>query len=470
MLELNKKEKGNVNYAILILVLYSILALGVTFYLISVKNNKKDISSNIKIEENITNENKKTPDYSKIKRVSLTDKYYINNLKIENKSEYAGDIVNYSNGTPQYKVSINYPEISGLKDIKVQEKINNDIKNKIEELKDNLEIKDSEINNIYISADVMGNFSDVLSISFYKANFLENNDVKSKHTGLSFRLDTGEKLEFEDLFTEDASLKSIMSQSAYKKLAYEYATEAEGFDMFRDMNEFDYSELENRVYKFMNLYNQNPDIEFYFSETSIYAYFQDKLITIDMIDFDKYINIYNLVNSNKSLYTNQNKEKINYIFGTAIFEKYEYFDKISDNVFLGIFNDYKNPNDETYNELYTEYMKTYNQYKDKIIDAIKDYEKENEKSVIYDISYLYIDKYNDNLLSISADKIEIDDLDSQVDEVYAKASRKSTLDGSGAISFYELHDEYKTYNVKISEDENGILDISQEEIVSSDDV
>ncbi len=115
-------------------------------------------------------------------------------------------------------------------------------------------------------------------------------------------------------------------------------------------------------------------------------------------------------------------------------------------------------------------MKTYNQYKDKIIDVIKDYEKENEKSVIYDISYLYIDKYNDNLLSISADKIEIDDLDSQVDEVYAKASRKSTLDGSGAISFYELHDEYKTYNVKISEDENGILDISQEEIVSSDDV
>ena len=179
MLELNKKEKGNINFIILVLVLYSIIALGVTFYLISIKNNKKDLSVNIK-QEDIKENIKETLDYSKIERISLTDKYYINNIKIENKEEYAGDIISYSEDIPQYKVSITYPEISGLSNKKIEEKINTEIKNQIEILKDNAEILDSEINNMYISGDVMANFADVLSISIYKSNFLKNNDVTFK--------------------------------------------------------------------------------------------------------------------------------------------------------------------------------------------------------------------------------------------------------------------------------------------------
>lgn len=466
MLELNKKEKGNVNYIIVILVLYSIISLGVTFYLISARNSKNDISNSIRIEESKTDE--KIPDYSKIKRVSLIDKYYKNNIKIEDKDEYSGGIINYSNDTPRYKVSIRYPKISGLKNEKVEEKINTEIKNYIENLKDNSEMTDSKIENIYISADVMANFSDVLSISFYKVNFLKDNNIDSKYLGLNFRLDTGEILEFEDLFTEDASMKSIISQSAYKYLAFEYATKDEEFDMFKDMNEFDYSKVENNVYRLMNEYNQNPNIEFYFNESKIYVYIQEKIIPIDMIDFYKYINIYNLVESHKSLYSDGNREKINYIFGMALFENYEYFDKISNNIFLGVYNGYKDAEGGTYNETYTEYMKNYNEYKDKIIDAIKDYERENEKASIYNINY--IDVNDEELLRIVAEKIEVDDLDEQIDEVYAKASRGNGRDGIDSISFYELHNEYKVYNIQINEDISGKLDITQEEIVSDEDV
>ena len=466
MLELNKKENGNVNYIILILVLYGIISIGVTFYLISVKNNKNDILSDVEIEENQTNEI--NYDYSKIKRVSLTDKYYINNIKIENKDEYSGGIINYNGDTPQYKVSIRYPEISGLKNKKIEEKINTEIKNYVEELKDNSEMIDPEIENIYISADIMANFSNVLSISFYKVNFLKDNNIDSRYLGLNFRLDTGEILEFKDLFTEDASMKSIISQSAYKYLAFEYATEAEEFDMFKDMNEFDYSKVENNVYKLMNAYNQNPDIEFYFNESKIYVYIQEKIISIDMINFDRYINIYNLVEPRESLYSDGNRKKVNYIFGMAIFENYEYFDKISNNIFLGIYNGYKDAENTTYNETYTEYMKNYNEYKDKIIDAIKDYEMENEKSSIYNIDYIDVnDEAEYKQLRVFAEKIEVDDLDKEIDEVYAKGSRGNAMD---LISFYELHNEYRVYNVQINEDINGELNVTQEEILSDEDV
>ena len=466
MLELNKKEKGNINFIILVLVLYSIIALGVTFYLISIKNNKKDLSVNIK-QEDIKENIKETLDYSKIERISLTDKYYINNIKIENKEEYAGDIISYSEDIPQYKVSITYPEISGLSNKKIEEKINTEIKNQIEILKDNAEILDSEINNMYISGDVMANFADVLSISIYKSNFLKNNDVTFKYIGLNFRLDTGEKLEFKDLFTEDASVKSIIARAAYKSLAFQYAVEQEDFDMYRNMDEFDYSEVENCVYKFMNSYNQNSHIEYYFNEALIYLYQNDSFITVDMIDFYEYINIYNIVKQNRSLYSNGNKEKINYVFGMPLFENYEYFDKISDNIFLSIYNGYKSSEDTTYNEMYTEYIKNYDKYKNRIVSSIKDYERENKNAVIYNIKYIDVNSEENHLLRAVAEKIEIDDLDKNLDEIYAKASRGDGMDG---ISFYNLNEEYKTYNVSINEKETGELEIIEESIVSYSDI
>lgn len=468
MLELNKKEKGNVNFIILMLVLYSIVALGITFYLISIKNDKKDLQSSKKIENNQESFKGTSPDYSKIERISLTDKYYINNIKIENKQEYSGDIVGYNEDTPLYKVSINYPEISGLNDKKIEQKINTEIKNQIKNLRNNDEFTEKEIDSTYISADVMGNFADVLSISIYKSNFLKNNDVTFKYIGLNFRLDTGEKLDFKDLFTEDASIKNIVSQSAYKSLAIQYVSKQEDFDMYRNMEEIDYSEVENKVYKFMNRYNQNSEFEYYFNESLIYVYQKNDFITIDMVDFYKYINIYNLVKTNRSLYNSGNKEKINYIFGIPLFENYEYFDKISNNIFLSIYNGYKNYNDETYNEMYTEYMKNYNKYKDKIVSSIKDYETGNENATIYNINYIDVDKEEENsLLRIHAEKIEVEDLE-EIEEIYSKASRSKT-DGE-TISFYGLHEEYKVYNVQISEDISGELDINQEEIVSQEDV
>ena len=150
-----------------------------------------------------------------------------------------------------------------------------------------------------------------------------------------------------------------------------------------------------------------------------------------------------------------------------LFENYEYFDKISDNIFLSIYNGYKSSEDTTYNEMYTEYIKNYDKYKNRIVSSIKDYERENKNAVIYNIKYIDVNSEENHLLRAVAEKIEIDDLDKNLDEIYAKASRGDGMDG---ISFYNLNEEYKTYNVSINEKETGELEIIEEEIVSYSDI
>ena len=116
---------------------------------------------------------------------------------------------------------VTFPEISGLKNKQIQNKINSEIENVLDELINKNEINDKQIESIFISANVDGNFSDVISVSIYKTIYFSEEKYEFTENGVSFRLDTGEKIKFSDLFTEDASIKNIISQSAYDNFSFE---------------------------------------------------------------------------------------------------------------------------------------------------------------------------------------------------------------------------------------------------------
>lgn len=472
MSESNKKKR-KINSIVLFLFIYAIIAICVTFYLIYEKNDGK-IDNQVLSGVINKNEEDEKFDYNNIQRINLTDKYYVNNIKIEVKEKNLGEIVTESNSytnMPRYKVEMRFPKISGLMDEKVQNQINSDIEKKIDNFIKKEELNNENIDTINISADINGNFSDVLSVGIYKTTFFKNEEYESEYIGANFRLDTGEEIKFSDLFTEDASIKNIIAQSAYNNLGFEYGVYSnENIDSLEgNMDKIDYSKVENDVYRLVSKYNRNPEIEFYFTYNTILAMIDSKsMVSIKMNDFYEYMNIYNLVFTKESLYTEGDNEKVNYVFGAPIFEGYRYFDKISDKTFLGIYNASAAYIDENiYDESYEETEKVIKKYTDKIIDGIKEKEENNPKAQIYNITFLHITE--DGTLNATAEKVEVDkkELDGKIEEVFSKASRQTA--GEAIIYLLGLYEEYDVYNVEITE-KNGKLEFKQTDMNSYFDI
>ena len=119
MSESNKKKSNKIW---LFLLIYTVLAVCVTFYLINRNSNNKSLELGEK-EEIENHEN--NIDFSNIQRIKLTDKYYKNKKEIKEKYKYLGDIIGYDEyeNKPRYKVMVTFPEISGLKNKQIQNKI-----------------------------------------------------------------------------------------------------------------------------------------------------------------------------------------------------------------------------------------------------------------------------------------------------------------------------------------------------------
>ena len=226
-----------------------------------------------------------------VKGIQLSDTYKINDLKIFE--------IKY-NPSENSKNNIVYFSISGLNDETIENKINEEIKNKVFSLYDEEKKNNRSADNINIIATCYGNFSDVLSIQIY--GFVSNNgNYKNYYDGLNYRLDTGDKIKLKDLFTYNTGIKNIISECAYKSFAWNYQTDnIEN----TNMDSIDYSGIEEEVYKFVKYYSNNSDIKFFFDEKDIYIVNNDKTCKIHMLDYSDNIAIYNRFVSGESLYKN----------------------------------------------------------------------------------------------------------------------------------------------------------------------
>lgn len=235
----------------------------------------------------------------------------IYNIDKENLKYIVDATTSYTKNGLNYKLEKNdnkyYILIDGLKDKKLENQINDNIKKKVDE-----SAKDSKY---LVYNKIEASFSNVLSVTIVE-NQYGNSDYSDEEfingnvggyaiNSYNIDLNTGNVLEMEDVIYDINSLKEIL-----RKKAYDLATEDAGFFCTGGPCENpypDYSQVEDFVFKIMAKFNKK-DYKFYFDARYIYLMF-DNLdskapLSIDTADINK---------DNCSLFTKDSKSGCVYI-------------------------------------------------------------------------------------------------------------------------------------------------------------
>lgn len=182
---------------------------------------------------------------------------------------------------------IRIPQIDGLKDLEIQEKINQDMYNRVGKLLRAY----PEIN--YGDYYVRGNFANVLSISYYMSG-----GERYDQLYLNYNLVTGERLELEDLFLQEADIIQCVRRAFYDMLAREnmYSEDMEwGSDVALSPDE-------NQVYKLVKGYMESEDYQFMFTPSEICFYYEDYVASLRMVDEADQIAVYSRFLTEESIF------------------------------------------------------------------------------------------------------------------------------------------------------------------------
>lgn len=365
MSELNKKEKKPFKIKVWVLLLiYLLIAIAVTSVLVII-NKTKNNGDVIGIDTSIIETKKE--DRKDVKRITLKDKYAANNLEIEIINEEIGEVVSEydydSDGIIDEidkRVSIEYVQISGLKNKTIEDNVNKKIKDKVNELKYEYlqEEKYPGKVNIYVTTYSAG-FANTLSISVSATAYEDVTDENKYYwqaecisyitDAFNFRLDTGEEFSFEDIFTDDADIYHIISQAIYENLAssFKYVEESEDGERIWDMNmdNLDYGQIEVDLVREVNRFKRNKDdliFNVYYRYINVY-YPTDNpddytsMLTIDMYDYVEYIALYTRFLTEESIFENGDLEPKTYVFRYVYEEDFAEemsFEEISNNVLV----------------------------------------------------------------------------------------------------------------------------------------
>ncbi|MBP3594940.1 MAG: hypothetical protein J6J44_10460 [Lachnospiraceae bacterium] len=288
----------------LMLCLFTICAVAVTYTGIQkAKQESKDNSSQVTIPAEVPTKVQATPTPSPTptpaeQGIDLYGTYDENDLMIQTLLAPRTD-----------DIEIEIPQIEGLKDLEVQEKINQDMYNRIGILLRAY----PEIN--YGSFYVRGNFANVLSISYHMGG-----GDRYDQLFLNYNLATGERLTLEDLFLKDADITQCVRRAFYDMLALR-----DTYDMEGNFNEM-VSPDENEVYKLVKGYMNNEEQEFVFSPAEIHFYYEDYVATLSMLEEAEQIAVYSRFATEESLFVRDDIGFDN-IF-TCADTQYEPFQKI----------------------------------------------------------------------------------------------------------------------------------------------
>ncbi len=203
---------------------------------------------------------------------------------------------------------IKIPVIKGLKDTKVQDKINGEIHDRANALIE----KHTHIN--YANYYTRANFANVISIDF-SVGFEEF--PYAEHIHFNYNLVNGEELKLEDLFMPDTDLLSLVRNAFYKELALygDY-----------DHNKKLHSPNENEVYKIVKGFMEEENKQFAFSPAGIYLYCKETFAEIKMVKHPEDIAIYSKYMTDDSIFTGEYEGYKN-IF-TCADTQYDIFDVI----------------------------------------------------------------------------------------------------------------------------------------------
>lgn len=231
-------------------------------------------------------------------------------------------------------------QISGLKDDKIENKINQDIKKTIFDYVDKY-----NTDNIYVSP--YSNFGN--TISFFVSCY--SDDEKSHYKGLNYNLITGEKLKFEDLFCDNANYAKVFYTGLFDESSRdEYWDALDEFyssdpDEYFNDEDFIACADDDQIYRDVKKYLAKMDeLDFAFSENYVL------LVKLDgeglmNIRFDTIKDIVNIFDKYKTTFSIYEEDGIG-AKGVINFSGYhpdgqsDKFGFIGDNVFV----------DSTYND------------------------------------------------------------------------------------------------------------------------
>ena len=209
--------------------------------------------------------------------------------------------------------------LSGLKDKTIEKKIN------------------TEINKDRMSGGVsydVTNYSNVLSIV--------HNDSNGKHVRFSnFRLDTGERLKFEEIFTSDANIVQFLATGIYETLAFNSCPNY-GFGRScseKDTAKINYEAIEEETFRLVNYYKMNGIKEFGIDHGYVYFKIDNSTWFRTYIgDYYKDVALYNRFKSKTDIYEKSiNVEKYDTVFGRSYWLYMH--KKLSDNLYIEAYGD-----------------------------------------------------------------------------------------------------------------------------------
>lgn len=319
---------------VLIVFCFAGLSIGITAVLIQAKNNeniktaqKLNNNENINIIQNSKNEINNNIESNTInkqneKTINLRGTYSENDLIIE---EVICDAIKDQNDE---KAKI--PQISGLKNKQIQEKINVKIKNSINDKLKNI-VNNNSADAVNFVYEIKANFANVLSVYFniYSSSGKVNDTIR-----LNYKLTNGEELKFEELFKQDEDFRDILRIALYRKIAEMQRGEQSQYksDNCRDIHydnekgawyatykEYDENgnikeiikeyvppiseyEIEKMINKFLKQENK----KFSFSPSLIEIEFDDLSCSIELKDIADKIVIYDKFLTLESLYEKDN--------------------------------------------------------------------------------------------------------------------------------------------------------------------
>lgn len=393
------KNKGS-KKLIIFLIIFTIIAILITALLISHKNKEKsqDILDMPQEENEIVVENDKTElvDESHLAIKSITELYSENSITIEEKEIKYGKVKD-ENGEEVYKVNITYPQISGLKNKTVQDKINKEIKEKVLSYYDENILNDEKIRGFDIWTQCKGNFSDILSISIDVRYEYNEKDKEGEYKyeyiskSLNYRLDTGEQILFRDIFLNTTNIEMIVQKNLYmsllEKIKYETEEAEKDEEFVIDYENADYSEFENEMVNYMRQYREKGISFFYFDNDYLYFGIGDLDIEIDLEEIMQEIAIYRRFLSKENLYEDLNIGRKNLFVFSNMFSNYYKAGHYLDNLYIDV--SYYNYDEEDYNE--EESQKEENEMLDFFLKEYINIAKNNPKTVYIVQGYIEVD-------------------------------------------------------------------------------
>ena len=252
MEENKEKKNSNIKFIVFYVIFIIVLITSTIFaFLFTLNFFNKDIS-NITFEED-----KKEAKDKEYVVSSYYDTYNENSITITNYYDIDGNILEEDlRNDIEYKQCINYIQISGLKDEKIESKINKELKKRVY----GLNIKNANTN-------VTANFSNILSVTFYGYDSTDG-DTDDKSDYYTVNLATGEEIELEELFVSSATIKSYIVEGLYEELAWSNQETGN-----YDMSKVDTSGYEDKFLMIAKNYDKNKDsLKYSLYANSIFVY------------------------------------------------------------------------------------------------------------------------------------------------------------------------------------------------------